>query len=126
VKKTLIILALVSVVGLLAFAADVPAGEETIKLEAKMGAVTFQHKDHAARVEGDCKTCHHTLEADATPEACSACHDKKAVKDGAPKLRNALHKTCGDCHAEKEKAGEKHGPLTSPKAKQCKECHKKG
>ncbi|HHN73638.1 MAG TPA: hypothetical protein ENK10_00255 [Acidobacteria bacterium] len=123
-KKIVVLLLLAGLAGFWALAADVPAGKEVLKLQAKMGTVTFKHKEHATRA-GDCKTCHHKLQEGATPRACSECHDKKVVKDEAPKLKNALHKTCGDCHAAKQEAGEKAGPLTAMKAKQCKKCHVK-
>lgn len=121
-KKLAILLVIIGLAGVWALAADVPAGKEVLKLQARMGTVTFHHKKHA-EIAGDCVTCHHKTKEGETPKACSECHDKKLVKDKAPKLKNALHKTCGDCHAKKHEAGEKAGPLTAIKAKQCKECH---
>ena len=80
-------------------------GPEVIKLPAKMGTVTFPHKEPQDRI-GDCKTCHHKgVEAGA----CRTCHDGTK----APKFKNAAHKRCKGCHKEK-------GVSTS-----CKTCHKK-
>ena len=80
-------------------------GEATYTFDTKMGAVTFPHADHQAKV-GDCKTCHHEgVEAGA----CRTCHDGTK----APKFKDAAHKLCKDCHKEKG------GPTN------CKDCHKK-
>jgi len=88
---------------LIAFADNGPA---EVKLEASMGTVTFQHQAHQARV-ADCTTCHHKgVEAGA----CTSCH---GVKAEAPKAKDAFHKLCKGCHADKG------GPTG------CKDCHKK-
>jgi hypothetical protein len=44
---------------------------------------------------------------------------EKEEKDGAPKLKDAVHDNCQGCHQEKADAGEATGPLK----KKCKECH---
>jgi hypothetical protein len=89
---------------LVATAAD--KGQETVKYETKMGAVTFEHQAHQTRVE-DCTTCHH---AGVEAGKCSTCHD---VDPAAPKQKDAFHKLCKDCHKDKG------GPTG------CKDCHKK-
>ena len=88
-------------------------GDETIKLEASRGTVTFKHWAHQG-VEGiTCKTCHHTLaSATAMPDkSCSDCHT--AQKDGnRPSLKNAMHTNCKGCHKDNNK-----GPT------RCNDCH---
>ena len=106
-KKLLILfvaVALVSVAAMSVVAAD--KGPAEVKLEAKMGTVTFQHQAHQGRV-ADCKTCHHNgVEAGA----CRSCH---GVKPEAPKAKDAFHKVCKDCHKKEN------GPT------KCKGCHVK-
>jgi predicted CXXCH cytochrome family protein len=124
VKKTLVVvglLALVSV-GALVIAGEVPADKAEIKFDTKMGTVTFPHKVHSGLEGVSCTSCHHTLKEGATPQACSSCHDPKMEKDGAPKLKDAVHNNCYGCHQEKADAGMKSGPLK----KDCKACHVKG
>lgn len=117
-KKTLSLLALLALVSVLVMAADIPADKDVLTFEAKMGKVTFSHKDHAEKI-GDCVSCHHKTEGDAVPKLCSECHPPDAAKDDAPKLKDAVHKNCQGCHQEKADAGEATGPLK----KKCKECH---
>jgi hypothetical protein len=89
---------------LAAVAAD--KGPAEIKLEAKMGTVTFNHAAHQGKV-ADCATCHHKgVEAGK----CTGCH---GVKAEAPAAKDAFHKQCQGCHKEKG------GPTS------CKDCHKK-
>ena len=124
----------------------VPSDQKTLTiddLEGKKGAVTFAHGKHATdyRVDGkaiSCKTCHHTLAADAPAagvkvKACTACH----VKEGQAKKSHAgkeapflatggakidkksilYHQNCVDgCH-KKAKSSE------GKKLKSCKVCH---
>jgi hypothetical protein len=114
----------VAVLTVLAIAAEVPEGTEVLKLESKIGTVTFEHAVHAGLT--DCTTCHHTWEGEGDPQKCSSCHGAKETEEGGPKLMDAAHKTCGDCHKDKQEAGEKSGPLTDMKSRQCKDCHVKG
>ena len=71
-------------------------GPENIALPAKMGTVTFPHKQHQERLK-DCKICH---------------------EKGSGKIegfgKDFAHKTCKGCHADKGT-----GPT------KCTECHKK-
>ena len=103
-KKFLVLLIVAAFVGtaLIAVAAD--NGPAEIKLEAKMGTVTFQHTAHQGLT--DCATCHHT----GGYEPCKSCHDGTK----APKSKDAYHKNCIDCHKKEAK-----GPT------KCKECHVK-
>ncbi len=95
-----------------AMAAEAPKGPVTIKAEgAKMAPVTFAHEKHS-KVE--CAKCHH--KDAASPKACTTCHDVKEVKNDAPKVQDAFHKVCLNCH--KEQGGSK-APT------KCNECHKK-
>jgi predicted CXXCH cytochrome family protein len=103
IVAVLLALAFLAAGSLVAIAAD--KGPAEIKLEAKMGTVTFNHAAHQERVP-DCKTCHHKgVEAGA----CRSCHDGTK----APSMKDAAHKLCKDCHKEKG------GPTS------CKDCHKK-
>ena len=123
-KRVLIVVAVLALcgIGALVVASEIPGEQAEIKFDTKMGTVTFGHKVHAGLEGVSCKSCHHTLEADATPQKCSSCHDAKTVKDGAPKLKDAVHNSCYGCHQEKVDAGMKAGPLK----KDCKACHVKG
>ena len=107
-KKMLVLfvaMTLVSLASMTVVAAE-NNGPAEIKLEAKMGTVTFQHAAHQARI-ADCKTCHHNgVEAGA----CRSCHD---AKPEAPKAKDAFHKLCKDCHKAQN------GPTS------CKDCHVK-
>ena len=86
--------------------------------------VLFPHGKH---MEGElsCKDCHHryeqgknVLEESELEEGkpgirCSECHSSKV----RPKLREAFHRQCIDCHTKTQKAGKKSGPRL------CGECH---
>jgi predicted CXXCH cytochrome family protein len=77
----------------IAVAAEAPAAP--IKLEAKNGAVTFQHKTHATL---KCTTCHAT--------------DAGGKIEGFGK--DKAHALCVECHKKEAKGPQK-----------CAECHKK-
>jgi hypothetical protein len=81
-------------------AAAAAAPAEPIKLPAKPGAVTFNHKTHA-----DLK--------------CTQCHkDDKGGKIegfGATVNKDKAHAACHDCHKKAAKGPQK-----------CADCHKKG
>jgi len=101
-KKFMLLLAMVTFVASLAYAADPPA---EVKYETKMGTVTFSHPAHQGKVP-DCTTCHHKgLEAGA----CKTCHNDGA----AVNAKKAYHGQCKDCHAKEG------GPAG------CKDCHVK-
>ena len=84
-----------AVVVVLMFAATaLAAGPEVITLPAKMGTVTFQHKQHQDRLK-DCKICHEKgpgkiagFGKDFAHKTCKGCHETK--KQGPTK--------CGECH----------------------------
>ena len=80
-------------------------GPEEVKFTPKMGTVTFNHTAHQGLT--DCATCHHTGDY----AQCNSCHD---VAQNAPKVKDAFHKLCKDCHVEQN-----NGPT------KCKECHVK-
>ena len=112
----------------LAVAALAQHGPENITIDAaknKKAAVEFPHFLHQEKVES-CKTCHHTLADDFSPEAgvtevkpCSSCH-LDPEKDTTPSMRemslkkNPLHIGCIDCHKAESK-----GPT------KCNDCHPK-
>jgi flavoprotein len=69
-------------------------GPEIIALPAKMGTVTFRHKEHQERLK-DCKICHEkdpgkieALGKDWAHKTCKGCHE--VGKTGPTK--------CNDCH----------------------------
>ena len=106
-KKIMILLVALSIVSVAAFTAVADEnGPAEIKLEASMGAVTFQHAKHQKRVE-DCTTCHHEGVAAG---ACTSCHD---AKPEAPKAKTVFHALCKSCHKTND------GPT------KCKGCHVK-
>lgn len=100
----LTVLAFVAAGSFLAIASE--KGPAEIKLEAKMGTVTFNHEAHQGKVT-DCTECHHKgVEAGK----CTGCH---GVTEGVPSAKDAFHSKCKGCHQEKG------GPTS------CKDCHKK-
>jgi len=120
VKKALILVALIAVVSIIAFADNVPEGKEVLTFETKMGTVTFKHQEHQSRVGEGCVSCHHAVEGEDEPRGCSECHmSKPAEGDETPKLKDAVHNTCHGCHQELADEGKATGPLK----KKCKECH---
>ena len=85
----------------LAFAAPAfaAAPDAPVKLPAKPGDVTFQHKTHAS---AKCTTCHKD--------------DKGGAIEGFNKTMNKdkAHAACHDCHKKQAKGPQK-----------CADCHKK-
>lgn len=109
-KKNISMLALMVVVAVVlqggVVLADDKSGPAEIVLPAKMGAVTFPHLDHQAKV-ADCVSCHHQgVEAGS----CSSCHGEI---EGVPAAKDAFHKQCKGCHQKEA------GPTS------CKSCHVK-
>lgn len=121
-KKLALPVTLIALVGFLALAAEIPADKDVLTFQGKLGNVTFKHKEHATKGV-TCVTCHHKTEGEAVPEPCSKCHMPDVEKEKAPKLKDAVHKTCQECHQKKIDAGEKAGPGKG--AKECKGCHVK-
>jgi opacity protein-like surface antigen len=76
---------------LVAFAATAALAADTVVLEAKNGAVTFNHKAHADKL--GCEACHQgepaKIELDKT-SAHALCKDCHKAQNGPTK--------CGDCH----------------------------
>jgi flavoprotein len=73
------------------------AGPETMTLPAKMGNVTFHHKQHQERLK-DCKLCHKAgpgkiqgFGKEWAHKTCKGCHESKGA--GPTK--------CPDCHKKK-------------------------
>lgn len=104
-------------------AAQRPKGK--ITLPAKLGAVTFDHEDHAGKRGIACTTCHHPSRPQkplaSEKQACRDCHTMPAAPPMKTSLQAAFHDprgatgTCIDCH--KQKGGSV--PV------KCLECHKK-
>ncbi len=92
-------------------AAEAPKAPVVIKADgAKMAPVTFAHEKHTTV---ECAKCHH--KDAASPKACKTCHDLKEAKNNAPKIQDAFHKVCVECH----KAQGGNAPT------KCTDCHKK-
>jgi hypothetical protein len=103
--------------------AGIAPEQEVLTFEAKLGKVTFEHKVHAEMEGVECVSCHHTIEEGETPKSCGSCHPDKAAEGEVPKLQDAVHDNCWNCHQEKADAGAAHGPLKG--FKNCKDCHVK-
>lgn len=82
------------------------APPETVVIKSKLGNVTFPHQRHE-RIAANCETCHHMGVAAGS---CITCHNQNPE---APKAKDAFHRLCKGCHADKR------GPSG------CKDCHKK-
>lgn len=89
---------IIVVVALLALAAAPVLAADTVVLKAKMGDITLNHKAHGEK------------------QGCKSCHKTEPPAKFAIGGKDAGHKLCGGCHAEK-KAG--------PQPAKCMECHKK-
>ncbi|NJN63670.1 MAG: cytochrome c3 family protein [Acidobacteria bacterium] len=124
VKRGLVVLSVLSIV-VLALAAEIPADKQVLTYDVKLGKVTFEHGKHAGFEGVACVDCHHKTEGAAVPEKCGACHPAKVdpAKPDVPKLQDAVHGNCWECHQKNADGGKKHGPLKG--AKNCKECHVK-
>ena len=104
-------------------AAQRPKGKVT--LPAKLGAVTFDHENHAGKQGIACTTCHHSNRPQkplaSETQACRDCHTMPAAPPMKTSLQAAFHDprgatgTCIDCH--KQKGGS--APV------KCLECHKR-
>jgi hypothetical protein len=54
------------------------------------------HDQHARRLNGNCRECHHDLDDNQElPRGCSACHGEPGAKQD---LEAALHAQCRGCH----------------------------
>jgi hypothetical protein len=100
-----------------------PSGKVT--LPSKLGAVTFDHENHAGKLGIECATCHHASRPEkplATEnQACSDCHTTPPVPPVKTGRQAAFHDPkgatgiCIECHRQKGKSA----PV------KCLECHKK-
>ncbi len=117
-RRLTLLVAGLFLVSMCVMAAEIPADKATIKFETKMGTVTFPHKAHVDK-GAKCEDCHHAVKGMEAKNNCAACHDAKEAKGNAPKLADAVHKTCKGCHEKAVAAGKK-----AP-GKDCKSCHVK-
>ncbi len=90
-----------------------------MEFKSTLGTVTFQHKVHIEQYKIACVKCHHTFKAGEPVIACSSCHTKVASGKQLS-LKDAVHKTCGDCHQAIIAQGK-----TPPARTKCMDCHKK-
>jgi sRNA-binding protein len=127
-KRTILVLALIAGVALLAVpvtAQTTPPTKVVLKGNP-MGGVTFDHAKHAKLVGDKCDTCHHASKpekaAKAKQEKCQTCHEKVATAPMKTGAKAAFHDpmakkgVCVDCHVKEAAAGKK-APL------KCNECH---
>jgi len=84
-KKMILLVAVLFIVSLAAYATGVP---EAVTYKAKNGDVTFFHIQHLGIA---CVDCHHTGEF----AKCSECHNTKTPADDFHKFCIACHKTSG-------------------------------
>jgi secreted trypsin-like serine protease len=101
----------------------IPAEQEVIEFQTRLGVVTFRHQMHASLSATECTTCHHTFKAEEGPvKPCHECHDHdKKSADDAPKVKIAFHTRCIGCHEYTAAQGDPAGPLKM----KCKLCHVK-
>lgn len=104
-------LALLLSISLFPVLAQEKKAPESLTYQTKMGKVTYNHVEHAKRVEGH----------------CAPCHDKLFQQSATAPLnyRPAMHKTaeaqkisCGSCHRPEGTAFESKG--------NCTKCHVRG
>lgn len=88
------------------FALDPP--RTVTMISASQGNVLFDHEGHQAAVN-NCTDCHHMGLEDGK-RACRSCH---GVDRLIPRIKNAFHHQCRNCHI-------KNGGPT-----ECTTCHKK-
>ena len=93
--------------------ADAPAKITIKHIQNKKPPVVFDHKGHQERAK-NCQECHHKSEK-GKEEKCFSCHEAKKKGD-AVAFKEAMHKTCKDCH---KKDASKKAPV------KCDGCHKK-
>ncbi len=113
-----LVLVAVAIVITITWAQTAPP-KAVMEFKSPLGTVTFQHKVHIEQHKIACVKCHHTFKAGEPVIACSNCHTKVASGKQLS-LKDAVHKTCGDCHKVMIAEGKK--PPTPTK---CMECHKK-
>jgi hypothetical protein len=134
-KNKLLTLVLVALTGCIFLAvgaltaADVP-DEVSISNDGykkdKKGPVKLSHKKHHADYKVACTDCHHDYQKgknvwkEGDPvKKCGDCHNPKKKQGKVPKLQNAYHKNCKNCHKDLVKAGKsKKAPY-----KKCNDCH---
>ncbi len=69
----------------------------TLKLEgAKLAPVTFSHITHTQKAKINCAVCHHKDKDPKEAQACRTCHQVDGIKDNAPIIKDAFHKTMPD------------------------------
>ncbi len=93
-----------------------PILDATTSATPRYKPVTWQkHFDHAKRLKGNCKRCHHDLRgSNTTAGQCADCHSTP-VDDMT--LVEAWHGLCRNCHLSDQLNGQKHGPI------KCLGCH---
>jgi hypothetical protein len=94
----------------------------------RKGPVTFTHRKHALDYKVSCWDCHHEYEGGKNLWApwketlkCSECHMPSMDMEEVMNLQKAYHINCKNCHEERAKENENHGPY-----RKCYGCHQKG
>lgn len=113
--KTKIILLLIigmALAAVISVAQEQNKGAEKMELSGgEKGNVPFPHHRHQ-EVLKDCNICHADF-----PQTAGSIDKLKA--EGKLQKKQIMNKHCTACHKDKQKAGEKTGPLT------CSQCHQK-
>lgn len=113
-KIKIILLAIVgiAVLAMISVAQEQNKGADKMELfGGDKGNVPFPHHKHQ-EVLKDCNICHADF-----PQAAGSIEKLKA--EGKLQKKQIMNKQCTACHKDKQKAGEKTGPLT------CTQCHQK-
>lgn len=106
-KKTILLIGLLSLIGMPnTFAGDPPASVTIKAIQDKQSAVTFPHKAHMDKVKGKCVDCHTTPAGGSLKPAFTNAQ-------GKGQMGNAYHAQCLECHKKTK------GPTA------CSNCHKK-
>lgn len=87
--------------------------QQTLRAEAPLLPVAFSHAVHGGE---NCLTCHHNFADQTGSGLCLECHRDHAEVSAL--REEQFHGLCRNCHAERQKAGESHGPL-----RECGACH---
>jgi len=108
---------LLALLGLAALAVPLAAGPSHKVLAAHETRLplVFPHEKHDRQT---CLSCHHKVVGMTPTIPCVACH---RMADPALKLsvEPRFHAFCRDCHAEKSRGGQPHGPV-----RDCRGCHR--
>jgi len=90
--------------GMPAICADCHKPDPSFMDGGTAGPVLWPHERHADFSDFECSECHHPNIPGEPHLACYRCHGSGDYGD-IPSLKDALHKRCTECHAERDRAG---------------------